>query len=313
VRSVFAADVDRDGDMDVVAASFLSDKVAWYENNGSQSFTERIVNVPDADTNSSNGNGDVDAPSAIHVADINRDGHLDIVTASSVDGKVVWYQNDGTPATGVWTQRTIRNSVAATADPAEVSLIVADMNGDGNMDVVTANFAEDRIAWFENDGTPAAGTWTRRNISTTANGASSVFGADIDSDGDIDVVSASSLDDKVAFYSNNGNGIVFTPTTVNTADSDGNPNNAANGNADGATHVVVADLNNDGDLDIISGSARDNKIAWYSNLNTPGIVITQSINPLQVTEAGGTATFTVALASQRDSNVVLHILASDTS
>jgi hypothetical protein len=143
VRSVFAADVDRDGDMDVVAAAFSSDKVAWHENNGSQSFTERIVNVPDTDTNSGNGNGDVDAPSAIYVADINRDGHLDVVTASSVDGKVVWYQNDGTPATGAWTQRTIRSSVSAMAEPAEVSVVIADMNGDGNMDVVTANFAED--------------------------------------------------------------------------------------------------------------------------------------------------------------------------
>ena len=36
---VFAADVDGDGDMDVLSASFNDDKIAWYENDGSQSFT----------------------------------------------------------------------------------------------------------------------------------------------------------------------------------------------------------------------------------------------------------------------------------
>jgi hypothetical protein len=311
-RAVQAADIDRDGDMDVVAASFLSDKLAWYENNGSQTFTERIVNVPDTDTNSSNGNGDIDGVSAVFAADINRDGHLDIVTASGVDGEVAWFQNDGTPANGGWTLRTIRNSVAATADPAELSVVVADMNGDGDLDVVTANFGEDRIAWFQNDGTPANGIWTRRDISTTADGAYTVFAADMDSDGDMDVLSASVLDDKIALYRNNGNGIVFTASTVNTADTDGNPNNGTNGDADGATHVLAIDLNGDGDLDVISGSRNDNKVAWYSNLNEPGIVIVQTNDPLQVSESGTTDSFTVALASQPTSNVVLQILSSDT-
>jgi hypothetical protein len=299
-RSVVAVDVDRDGDIDAVAASFLSDKIAWYENNGSQSFTERVVNVPDNDTNSANGNGDVNGPSALFAADINRDGHLDIVSASSVDGQVAWFQNDGTPANGGWTRRVIKNSGATTAEPQELSLFVADINGDNNMDVITANYVENRIAWFENDGTPASGTWTRRNVSTAANGASGVFAADVDSDGDIDVLSASVLDDKIALYKNNGNGIVFESVTISTA-------------ANGATSVVAADLNNDGDLDVISGSRLDNKVAWYSNQNTPGIEITQTNNPLQVSEAGTTTTFTVALASQPTSNVVLEVSNGDDS
>ena len=41
--SVFAIDVDGDGDIDVLAAAKSDDTVAWYENDGSQSFTERII------------------------------------------------------------------------------------------------------------------------------------------------------------------------------------------------------------------------------------------------------------------------------
>jgi hypothetical protein len=299
-RAVVAADVDRDGDTDVAAVSYLNDKLAWYENNGSESFTERVVNTPDNDSDSNNGNGDVNGPAAVFAADINRDGHVDLVTASGVDGQVAWFQNDGTPSNGGWTRRVIKNAVAPTADPQELSLVVADINGDGDMDVVTANYAEDRIAWFENDGTPTVGTWTRRDVSTAANGAYGVFAADVDSDGDMDVLSASVLDDKIAVYKNNGNGIVFTPVTVSTA-------------ADGATSVFAADLNNDGDLDVISGSRLDNKVAWYANQNTAGILITQTNDPLQVSESGTTDMFTVALTSQPASNVVLQLANGDST
>ena len=44
--------------------------------------------------------------------------------------------------------------------------------------------------------------WTEGVISTSANRATSVFAADVDGDGDIDALSASRLDDKIAWYEN---------------------------------------------------------------------------------------------------------------
>ena len=41
--SVHAADVDGDGDMDVLSASKNDNKIAWYENDGSESFTEHAI------------------------------------------------------------------------------------------------------------------------------------------------------------------------------------------------------------------------------------------------------------------------------
>ena len=43
--SVYAADVDADGDMDVLSASMNDDKIAWYENDGSESFTEHAIST----------------------------------------------------------------------------------------------------------------------------------------------------------------------------------------------------------------------------------------------------------------------------
>ena len=41
--SVYATDVDGDGDMDVLSASKDDDKISWYENNGGQAFTEHVI------------------------------------------------------------------------------------------------------------------------------------------------------------------------------------------------------------------------------------------------------------------------------
>jgi hypothetical protein len=45
VRAVYAEDVDLDGDIDVVSASFDDDKIAWHENDGNENFTERVIST----------------------------------------------------------------------------------------------------------------------------------------------------------------------------------------------------------------------------------------------------------------------------
>ena len=44
-KSVYAVDVDGDGDMDLLSASQNDDKIAWYENDGSESFTEHSIST----------------------------------------------------------------------------------------------------------------------------------------------------------------------------------------------------------------------------------------------------------------------------
>jgi hypothetical protein len=78
-----------------------------------------------------------------------------------------------------------------------------------------------------------------------------VFAADVDGDGDIDALSASSYYDKIAWYEHDGNQN-FAEHTITTA-------------ADGASSVFVADVDGDGDLDVLSASYADSKIAWYEN------------------------------------------------
>ena len=85
------------------------------------------------------------------------------------------------------------------------------------MDVLSASASDDKIAWYENDGA-ADPSFTARTISTSADGARSVYAADIDNDGDIDVLSASLDDDKIVWYENDGaSDPSFTARTISTS------------------------------------------------------------------------------------------------
>jgi hypothetical protein len=242
-RSVFAADMDNDGDMDILSASLFDDTIAWYENDGSTDPSWAASDIAES----------ADGARSVFAADIDNDGDMDILSASQIDNTIAWYENDGA-ADPSWTA----SDIATSADGAW-SVFAADMDNDGDMDVLSASYSDDTIAWYENTATFSFDpTWTASDIATSANAASGVFAADMDNDGDMDILSASFADDTVAWYENLGD-----------TDGDGNLDWTASDittSADGAYSVFAADIDGDGDMDVLSASANDDTIAWYENL-----------------------------------------------
>ncbi|MDC0175472.1 FG-GAP-like repeat-containing protein [Planctomycetaceae bacterium] len=226
--SVFAMDVDGDGDMDVLSASAEDDKIAWYENDGSQNFTERTISTT------------ADRAHDLFVADMDGDGDIDVLSASMNDDTIAWYENDGSQN---FSAHTISTSAVGARE-----VFAADVDGDGDIDVLSVSFGNDTIAWYENDGSQ---NFSEHVVSTAADGPHAVFATDVDGDGDIDVLSASIHDDKIAWYENDGSQN-FSAHTISTA-------------ADEARRVFAADVDGDGDIDVLSASVGDDKIAWYEN------------------------------------------------
>ena len=129
------------------------------------------------------------------------------------------------------------------------SVYVADMDGDGDMDILSASWIDNTIALYDNNGA-ANPTWTPVYITTDSTNARDVFAADMDGDGDLDVISAS-FNDSTTWYENNGcTGSTWTATNV--------PMTAL-----GASSVFAADMDGDGDNDIVSAYSANNTIAWY--------------------------------------------------
>jgi len=84
-------------------------------------------------------------------------------------------------------QPTFTEHVISTSGRANF-VYTADVDGDGDMDVLSSSMDDDKIAWYENDGSES---FTEHAISYAADGAYSVYAADVDGDGDMDVLSAS--------------------------------------------------------------------------------------------------------------------------
>ena len=271
-REVHTADLDGDGDPDVLSADSYDDNIVWYENrlndgiNNDFNPAQQVISTA------------ADGAWSVFAADLDGDGDLDVLSASTEDDKIAWYENrlnDGINNDFNPTQQVI----STTADEAN-SVFAADLDGDGDQDVLSASYGDDTIAWYENrlnDGINNDFNPTQQVISTAADGALSVHAADIDGDGDFDVLSASGADDTIAWYENRLNDGI---------NNDFNPiEEVISTTADLATSVSAADVDGDGDLDVLSSSRADDKIAWYENTTGTGTFSTEKVIDASAVEA----------------------------
>ena len=214
------------------------------------------------------------------VARLSYDGALD--DTFDDDGKLAFDLGDEDVAYDVLVQADGKLLIAGRSGD-QIALVRLLGDSGGGQAPENSLPGDDKIAWYENDGNQ---NFTERVISTNADNTQDVFAADVDGDGDIDVLSASVDDDKIAWYENDGSQN-FTERVISTA-------------ADNANTVFATDVDGDGDIDVLSASGADDKIAWYENPGTP------TTGAISLT-AGGTITVTAAGSgvSAIDGNVTL--------
>ncbi|RFN58861.1 T9SS type A sorting domain-containing protein [Marixanthomonas ophiurae] len=279
-RSVFAADIDGDGDMDILSASSDDDKIAWYENtNGQGAYgNQQLIST------------EANGAQSVFAIDIDGDSDMDVLSASSFDNKIAWYENlDGQ---GTFSSQQIITTNAFNAQ----SVFAADIDGDGNMDVLSASgpYGEGKIAWHQNiDGLGNFGT--QQIITTEINLAQSVFAADIDGDGDIDVLANSLVNQNLAWYENtNGQGDFVAQQIVSSTST---------------SSISAADIDNDGNIDVVS--AGGDQVAWFKNLDGEG-----SFGPQQViltTSSSAYDAITSDIDGDGDLDVVSGFFSDDTT
>ncbi|MCK4504093.1 MAG: T9SS type A sorting domain-containing protein [Candidatus Aegiribacteria sp.] len=181
--SVYAADIDNDGDMDVLGAAGLANDIKWWENlDGSgTSWTGHVVDQ------------EFDGASSVFAADVDGDGKMDILGAAIYDDMIAWWKNmDGSGT--IWYERCLDNNFDGAS-----SVYSVDMDDDGDMDILgTARVAND-VAWWENLN--GSGTsWTIHEIDQNFEGASSVYTADFNNDGVLDVLGSAFVADYVSWW-----------------------------------------------------------------------------------------------------------------
>jgi len=264
-RSVHAADLDSDGDMDVLYASSVLPVIAWHENRLNE--TEggwgpmRIIE------------SEYTLPVSVYSADLDGDGATDVISASFLDNMVAWHPN--TSPRGTFGKRRIISST--TEGPRMV--YAADMNGDGRPDVLSATSLDNAISWFPNrlHSHPEA-PFPRHVMDGKHDGVNGVFAADLDGDGNRDILGCSVFDGRIAWYQNR----------LNDPEGDFGPQRIVSSALEAPQIMSAADVDGDGDTDVLAVSSEDNTVAWFENLDgkgtfgPPRVITTEMILPLAV-------------------------------
>ena len=189
-------DLDGDGDLDILGASRGEDRILWFENLGTTpiSFQEHSINIFDGNKRYPVTGVNVD----FH--DFSQDGRLDIVIYHTRKKVFGWAEQPASKSEP-WQYHRI----GTTQTDSLIGVVLADINNDGNPDVMTGTYSSSprdhdgkdktvnnnlgRLAWFENPG-DLSGEWIRHDISRRIRGMFDKFvPLDLDNDGDIDFVS----------------------------------------------------------------------------------------------------------------------------
>lgn len=242
-RQVITADFTGDGYLDLATGNFVTHEVAILRNQRDGTFAPAVKYPLCSDC----------TPYGLAAGDVDSDGYPDLVTAnySTPFISVVRNKGDGTFTTSQ--EYPLANNASQGQDIA-----LADVNGDGALDILLTTLGTPTLSVFLNQGRGQFGTCQTYNYALTVVSAHLTV-ADFDRDGRADVAIthftnfASSTGHWVSVFYNQGSGQFGLPTNYALAG-----NTAPYG-------ITSADLNADGYPDLLTANSGTDDVSLLLN------------------------------------------------
>jgi len=235
ISNLAVTDLDNDQLMDVIVCDSKNSTVSWIRQYPLGTYTESVLAE------------NIIAPAHVEIRDFDHDGDNDLTVAvlgmlfpnNDKIGSVVVLENDGKCS---FKKHLVAEKIARVSDAR-----IGDLDGDGDMDLAVAQFGYDdgETRWIENLGNWKFKSQSLQNISGPIN----VEITDVDSDGDLDIISLVSQEwEEIYCFVNDGKGN-FQPKLIW----------GSNNEDFGSSGISLADLNKDGKMDILytNGDAFD--------------------------------------------------------
>ena len=230
---VAVADVNGDGNLDLLSADSGGNTLTVLTNNGRGGFVAASTNNLGV------------APNWLAAADLNGDGWVDVVSANWTANTLTVLTNNGRGGFVLAANLPITSGAR--------SVVAVDVNGDGWPDLIGTG--GNTLTVFTNDG---RGGFTASGTPMVGYSPYAVAAADVNKDGWPDLISANFSDNTLTVLTNNGRG-GFGPA-------------ATNGVGRGPYALAAADVNRDGWVDLISVNAYDSTLTILTNNGRGGFL-----------------------------------------
>lgn len=215
-------------------------------------------------------------PSNVQIGDLDGDGKLDIITTNRESNTISIFRNIYDVSKTIKFED--KKDLSTGNYPSAVSL--GDLDGDGKLDLAVANFSDHTISTYHNASTIGNIVYNQKSNFTTGRLPTSLYIGDINGDGKSDIVTTNINDKAISIFLNttnqsNSNSVEsskilnFKNEIERTVNSNIGRINFADkvditlGNE--PSQVKLADLNNDGKVEIIVSNFISNSISVLLN------------------------------------------------
>ncbi len=232
--SVIAADLNEDGEIDLISPdsdvsrladlSRLSVFLQSPEDGGVFKLTSTV--------------GTGKRPTAGTAADLNADGHLDVVSVDRGDNQLSVFLGDG-----MGNLQRIPDAAPQTGESPS-SVLAADLDGDGVLDLVTADARFDQVSFFSGLG---GGRFAKSSGFDTGGEPNSLSAADLDGDQLLDLVTANSGSSEISILHGSSSLSFDPPLKLGTGR---NP-----------LFLLSCDLDGDGHFDLVTADSGDDQLS----------------------------------------------------